>query len=50
MKWKCPECPYFYQGTGDETFCCHFNSDEWLDNAAPCERDDNYDEHLDEED
>ncbi len=41
---KCNDCPYYYQGAGEDISCCHFNTDEWLYNTAPCERDDDYEE------
>ncbi len=41
---KCNDCPYYYQGSEDMIPCCNFNVDEWLDNTAPCERDDDYKE------
>ena len=38
----CNDCPYYYQGLDDYSSYCHFNADDWLDNTAPCERDDDY--------
>lgn len=35
----CNECPYYYQGNGEDISCCHYYSEEWLDGIAPCERD-----------